>query len=248
MSRRKANAFRQLEVNNEIFFENSNTIDFLTAKSNRNRRPIVLSSKSTNQAAYIKSLLNPEINIVVASGPAGTGKTYLAMLAALQAYQKGECKRIILTRPAITVEDEQHGFLPGTIHEKMEPWIIPMLDVVREYYSTKEVETMFEEQLIEVAPLAYCRGRTFKNCWIIGDEMQNATPNQIKMLMTRIGENSKMILTGDIEQTDRIHNNGLSDLQQRLSNSPNKHIAQCLFTQTDVKRHPLIPSILELYQ
>jgi phosphate starvation-inducible PhoH-like protein len=129
----------------------------------------------------------------------------------------------------------------------MEPWTRPLFDVLREYYSAKEVTAMLENQTIEISPLAFMRGRTFKDAWIIADEMQNATPSQMKMLMTRIGENSKIVITGDVEQTDRtVHNNGLIDLCKRLE-IKREGLAVCYMTNKDIQRHPIIDTVLELY-
>ena len=179
----------------------SKTIDFNQAQPKRVTKPIELIPQSRNQEKYIIQLTDPETDIVMVSGPAGTGKTYLAMLAAIQAMRRGDCKKILLTRPAVAVDDEKHGFLPGDLNSKMEPWTKPLMDVITEYYSPKEVVRMLEEQIIEISPLAYMRGRTFKNAWIIADEMQNATPNQIKMLLTRLGDGSKIVVTGDTNAT-----------------------------------------------
>jgi phosphate starvation-inducible PhoH-like protein len=129
----------------------------------------------------------------------------------------------------------------------MEPWTRPLFDVLREYYSAKEVTAMLENQTIEISPLAFMRGRTFKDAWIIADEMQNATPSQMKMLMTRIGENSKIVITGDVEQTDRtVHNNGLIDLCKRLE-TKREGLAVCYMTNKDIQRHPIIDTVLEIY-
>jgi phosphate starvation-inducible PhoH-like protein len=184
----------------------------------------------------------------VVSGPAGTGKTYLAMLAAIKALKNKECERIILSRPAVGVDDEKHGFLPGDLNQKMEPWTRPLLDVLREYYSVKEIEYMLDEQIVEIAPLAFMRGRTFKNSWIILDESQNATPSQMKMILTRIGENSKIIVTGDIEQTDRKRlDNGLLDLEDRLKKHNVPGLEICKFDLKDVQRHSIIEHVIKMY-
>jgi phosphate starvation-inducible PhoH-like protein len=154
-----------------------------------------------------------------------------------------------MTRPAVGVEDEKHGFLPGNLVAKMEPWTRPLLDVLREYYRPQDIMHMMEDQVIEISPLAYMRGRTFKQAWVIADEMQNATPAQVKMLMTRIGQNSRIVITGDVEQADRQgSNNGLMDLVQRLEHDPVEGINLCRLGIKDVQRHPLIGSILKLYQ
>ena len=224
--------------------QQDNTINFNEAYKQRN---IELRPKSINQEKLILNLLDSTQNIVVATGPAGTGKTYLAMLAAIKAFRLGHCERIILTRPAVGVDDEKHGFLPGDLNSKMEPWTRPLFDVLREYYSAKEVTMMLENQTIEISPLAFMRGRTFKDAWIIADEMQNATPSQMKMLMTRIGENSKIVITGDVEQTDRtVYNNGLIDLCKRLE-TKREGLAVCYMNNKDIQRHPIIDTVLEIY-
>ena len=224
--------------------QQDNTINFNEAYKQRN---IELRPKSINQEKLILNLLDSTQDIVVATGPAGTGKTYLAMLAAIKAFRLGDCERIILTRPAVGVDDEKHGFLPGDLNSKMEPWTRPLFDVLREYYSAKEFAMMLENQTIEISPLAFMRGRTFKDAWIIADEMQNATPSQMKMLMTRIGENSKIVITGDVEQTDRtVHNNGLIDLCKRLE-IKREGLAVCYMNNKDIQRHPIIDTVLEIY-
>jgi phosphate starvation-inducible PhoH-like protein len=211
-------------------------------------RRVELVPRTRNQEALVMALQNPDSHIVVTVGPAGTGKTYLAMQAAIKALREGDCERIVLTRPAVGVEGEQHGFLPGNLIAKMEPWTRPLLDVMREYYRPQDILAMIEDQVIEIAPLAYMRGRTFKNSWIIADEMQNATPAQAKMLMTRIGSGSRIVITGDVEQADRCHGqNGLLDLCKRLQDNAVSGIAVCTLQTKDVQRHPIIGSVLKLY-
>ena len=223
-----------------------NTINFNQAL--KQVRHIELVPKTRNQENLILKLLDPSQHIVVAVGPAGTGKTYLAMQAAIKALKTGHCERIILTRPAVGVEDERHGFLPGDLISKMEPWTRPLLDVLREYYSTKDIARMMEEQIIEISPLAYMRGRTFKEAWIIADEMQNATPGQMKMLLSRIGSNSKIVVTGDVEQTDRTYKeNGLLDLQNKLEADLPRGMSMCTLGKRDIQRHPIIDVVLGLY-
>ena len=186
-------------------------------------------------------------NIVFSMGPAGTGKTMLAVLAAINAMKAGECEKIVVTRPAVSV-DEQHGFLPGTLVEKMAPWTRPIFDVMEEYWSPQQIESMVADNIIEIAPLAYMRGRTFKNAWIIADEMQNATPSQMKMLLTRIGENSKIVVTGDLAQHDRgFENNGLKDFVHLLQKNKSDLIGVVEFSRKDVERHPAVSVVLEIY-
>jgi phosphate starvation-inducible PhoH-like protein len=226
-----------------------NTIQFNQAQVKPHRpRTIDLVPRTRNQERLVLALQDDSQHIVVTVGSAGTGKTYLAMLAAIKSLREGNIDRIIMTRPAIGVEDEQHGFLPGNLVAKMEPWTRPLLDVLREYYRPPEIINMIEDQIIEIAPLAYMRGRTFKQAWIIADEMQNATPAQCKMLMTRIGAGSKIIVTGDVEQADRDHkDNGLIDLCRRLSVDPVPGITVCELQGRDIQRHQIIGSVLQLY-
>lgn len=231
---------------NQSYVEN--TINFAPPETRPAHKTINLVPRSRNQEHLVLSLLDPKKHIVVAVGPAGTGKTYLAMQAAVRALRSGECDRIVMTRPAVGVEDERHGFLPGNLVAKMEPWTRPLLDVLREYYRAQDIVRMIDEQVIEISPLAFMRGRTFKHSWVIADEMQNATPAQVKMLMTRIGQGSRIVITGDVEQADRRGDlNGLADLSRRLVDSAVPGIDLVELTARDVQRHELITSILELY-
>jgi phosphate starvation-inducible PhoH-like protein len=225
----------------------NNTISFNSYA--QHRKAINLIPKSLKQEEYIALLTDPACNIVFATGPAGTGKTMLAVLAALRAYNTSEVNKIVITRPAVGVDDEKHGFLPGDLNSKMEPWTRPIMDVMMEYFSPKDIARMLDEQTIEISPLAYMRGRTFKNSWIIADEMQNATPNQMKMLLTRLGNGSKLVVNGDTRQTDRRESdNGLLDLKNLVSTKGAlKYIAGVEFTSRDVHRHPAVVEVLKLY-
>ena len=213
------------------------------------RKTVQLIPKSLNQETYIELLTDETKHVVFATGPAGTGKTMLAMLAGIKAYKEGQVSKLILTRPAVGVDDERHGFLPGNINAKMEPWTKPLFDVIQEYYSLKEVARMLEEQIIEISPLAYMRGRTFKGSWIVADEMQNATPGQMKMLLTRLGEGSKKVVTGDTRQADRSNNdNGLLDFKGLVAAyQQSKYVAGVEFTARDIARHPAVKEILDIY-
>lgn len=225
---------------------NENTINFYPRAQNRN---IQLIPKTLGQEKLVLALLDNQQSIVVATGPAGTGKTYLAMLAAIKALKSAQCQRIVLTRPAIGVEDERHGFLPGDITSKMEPWTRPLFDVMREHYHPRDITRMLDDQVIEISPLAYMRGRTFKDAWIIADEMQNATPAQMKMLLSRIGSDSKIVVTGDVEQADRkLNQNGLLDLCERSRIREINGLCVVEMTRRDIQRHPIIDNILEMYQ
>jgi phosphate starvation-inducible PhoH-like protein len=230
------------------FESTENTINF-RPQSYPRPRPVELRPKSLGQESLVLSLLDESCTITIAVGPAGTGKSYLAMLAAIRALRAGQCERIVLTRPAVGVDDERHGFLPGDLNAKMEPWTRPLLDILREFYHPREIARMLDDQVIEISPLAFMRGRTFKNVWIVADEMQNATPNQMKMLLTRIGENSRIVVTGDVEQTVRTSvNNGLLDLSCRLKQRRVAGLSICELGSRDVQRHPIITGILDLYQ
>ena len=213
---------------------------------NRSYKRAELLPRNTAQESYVEALL--EKRMVFAVGPAGTGKTMLAVVRAIQALRNHEVDRIILTRPAVSV-DEKHGFLPGTLNEKMEPWTRPIFDVFEEYYGLIETKSMLEEGIIEIAPLGFMRGRTFKNAYIIADEMQNATPDQMKMLLTRIGIGSSMVLTGDLKQHDRgFDKNGLKDFLDRLViNRPGASMSVCKFGREHIERDPLVAEVLAIY-
>lgn len=212
---------------------------------NRNYKRVELLPRNTAQESYVEALLDKRM--VFAVGPAGTGKTLLGVLRAIQALRSQEVQKIILTRPAVSV-DEKHGFLPGDLNAKMEPWTRPIFDVFEEYYGLVETKRMLDEGVIEIAPLGFMRGRTFKYAYVIADEMQNATPDQMKMLLTRIGEGSSMILTGDLKQHDRgFDKNGLKDFLEKLSVTPKKSMAVCKFGREHIERDPLVADVLEIY-
>lgn len=210
-------------------------------------KKIQLLPRNLAQERYIDVLEDASKSIVFATGPAGTGKTLLATLWALRELRAGNITKIVLTRPAVSV-DEQHGFLPGDIQAKMMPWLAPIIDVLKEHYNPATITKMLEEEVIEIAPLAYMRGRTFKNSIVLFDEAQNALPSQMKMVLTRLGENARMIITGDMEQHDRgFSDNGLKDFLARLERKPSPHVALAKFESSHVERHPAIEDILDLY-
>jgi len=213
------------------------------------QKQVQIQGRNPNQKQYIQKLLDDSQTIIFATGPAGTGKTMLAVLAAVRALKERTIERIIITRPAVGVDDEKHGFLPGDLNAKMEPWTKPIFDVVREYYNAKQIQTMITEGVIEISPLAFMRGRTFKNAWVIADEMQNATPNQMKMLLTRIGDDSRMVITGDVAQTDRKeYENGLIDFQHLYNRyTDSEYISVCNFDHEDIERHPAVIEVLDIY-
>ena len=191
-------------------------------------------------------LLDHTKDIVFGVGPAGTGKTLIAVQIAVKLLKQGEINRIVLTRPAVSV-DEDLGFLPGTLEQKMAPWTKPIFDIIRDYFSSREISTMIDEGIIEIAPLAYMRGRTFKRSFILADEMQNATPNQMKMLLTRIGTDSKMVVTGDLEQADRIYDNGLVNFITQVDQKNLQRIDVVRFNFTDIERHEAVKEVLNIY-
>jgi phosphate starvation-inducible PhoH-like protein len=226
--------------------EASNVIK-LVDKTYQKRPRVQIYPKNLNQESYLLKLNDPKKMIVFAIGPAGTGKTMLAVQWAIDQLKYGDATKIIITRPAVSV-DEEHGFLPGDLNEKMAPWTRPIFDVFAENYNAKEIETMVAEGVIETSPLAYMRGRTFKNAVVIADEMQNTTPSQMKMLLTRLGTGSKMIVTGDLQQADRPHNNGLLEFLKLYGNFENhRYVDISHFDVRDVERHEAVKEILAIY-
>jgi phosphate starvation-inducible PhoH-like protein len=221
----------------------SNVVDFKPFHKQQN---VNILPRNKNQEQYVLKLLDDTKDIVFGIGPAGTGKTLLAVQVAVKHFKEGKVDKIIVTRPAVSV-DEDLGFLPGTLEQKMAPWTRPIFDVLREYFNAKEIEGMIEEGIIEIAPLAYMRGRTFKNAFILADEMQNATTNQMKMLLTRIGEGSMMAVTGDLNQADRLKDNGLIDFTKRLFEGNFTHIDIVNFGQGDIERHDAVKEVLKVY-
>lgn len=208
-----------------------------------------LQPKNPNQKRYIELLNAENPPIVIASGSAGTGKTLLATQVGVKRLVSEEFKKIIITRPTVSV-DESIGFLPGSLEQKMNPWTRPIFDILSTHYSKKKIETMILDQVIEICPLGFMRGRTFDNSWIILDEAQNATANQVLLVLTRIGAGSKIIITGDPDQHDRgFNDNGLVDLIDRVnSNEVDESIGLVQFDNADVERHPVIPIILDIYK
>lgn len=213
---------------------------------------ILYTPKTQNQHKYYKYLTDKDVNIVVCSGPAGSGKTALACHYAIERYKQGLFKKIIITRPLVTVE-EDIGFLPGTLNKKMEPWTRPMMDIFNEYYPISVLNNMIKEGIIEISPLAFMRGRTFKDAIIIADEMQNSSPNQMLMVLTRIGDASKLVITGDMKQAD-MSNSGLSDFLRNYHASSSavdglsKHVKVVELDNSDIVRHHVVSKILDMYQ
>lgn len=212
--------------------------------------------KSINQQNYVKALNNEETKIVIVSGPAGTGKTLFSCKTAINLLMAGKLKKIVITRPLVSV-DEELGFLPGTIESKMDPWIRPVFDIFLEYFTKKELDTMLSENTIEISPLAYMRGRTFSDTFIIADEMQNSSPSQMQMLTTRIGKNTRLVISGDLKQSDRMTHNGLKDIVDRIKVYNTNHVMNCqnnnnmialvTFDSSDVQRSKIVKQVLDIY-
>lgn len=210
------------------------------------QRTVEITPRNFNQDDLLGYLEDRNVNIVFAVGPAGTGKTLLSTLVGIRELKANRINKFVLTRPAVSA-DEEHGFLPGTLQEKMAPWVRPILDVFGEYYTTDQIEYMLQDNKIEIAPLAYMRGRNFKNSYILADESQLCTPNQMKMLLTRIGEGSKLVITGDLEQADRGHDNGLKDFLDRIEKHKSSRIKMVRFDEKDIERHPVVTEVLGIY-
>ena len=195
--------------------------------------------KTPGQCKYMLALRSPK-PIVIGTGPAGSGKTMLACQIALEHVQKQQRPKIVLTRPIVTA-DEDMGYLPGDMDQKMEPWIKPMFDIFEQYFSYNQIE-----RLVKIEPLGYMRGRTFTDTLIIADEMQNATPNQMKMLLTRVGEGTKLIVTGDLEQSDLGPDNGLADLIYNMQCQDLEYIVHVEMEDGDIVRHLAVKEVLSI--
>ena len=197
-----------------------------------------------NQQRYVKNVLSSDVSFGI--GPAGTGKTYLAVACAVDMLERNEIERILLVRPAVEA-GEKLGFLPGDLTQKIDPYLRPLYDALYEMLGFEKVGKMIERQIIEIAPLAYMRGRTLNNSFVILDEAQNTTPEQMKMFLTRLGFGSRAVITGDITQVDlpRGHKSGLAQAMDILSNIEEIHITK--FDSKDVVRHQLVQQIVEAY-
>ena len=217
----------------------------------------VYTPRTANQKTYVKYLGEPDTKIVLGVGAAGSGKTLFACYSAIQELRRGSIAKIIMTRPVVPVEEEEIGFLPGSLINKMDPWTRPIFDILLEFYTQKDIDAMLHGGVIEISPLAFMRGRTFKRSFIIADEMQNSSPNQMLMLTTRLGEGSKMVITGDLKQSDRGTDNGLADLLSKLKTYNEKTvkaesnrttaIKYVELESEDVQRSAIVSKILDIY-
>ena len=203
-----------------------------------------LKPRTERQKHYLAHLDDPNTHIVFGIGPAGSGKTYIAAKWAALSLLEGVFDKIVISRPAVSVS-EKHGYLPGDLKEKMEPWLMPIFDVFTEVFGKSRLESFIRLGKIEIAPLAFMRGRTFKNSVILLDEAQNCTSDQMKMFLTRIETGSKMVITGDTKQSDYKDKNGLLDFLTRFSKS--EGIEMVRFDNADIVRHHLIATILKMY-
>jgi phosphate starvation-inducible PhoH-like protein len=222
-----------------------NLTDVVGTKITTSPRKPPIVARSTGQRNYVEAIQKHDV--VFGIGPAGTGKTYLAVAMAVAALKKEQAARIILTRPAVEA-GEALGFLPGDLQEKITPYLRPLYDALRDMLEAEEIERLVARQTIEIAPLAYMRGRTLSNAFVILDEAQNTTTEQMFMLLTRMGPNSKCVVTGDVTQIDLPPNkrSGLVEALQALKNTAG--IAIVYFTERDVVRHELVRAIIGAYQ
>ena len=241
---------RKSEEELSLNFENDNSSSSFASKKRKNMKSF--QPKTQNQIDFMNLMCDNEVDIVIVIGPAGTGKTMLACYAAVEALRLGKVHKIVITRPVVSV-DEEIGFLPGGLESKMDPWTRPIFDSLRETYSAAEIEKMMSDGIIEIVPIGFMRGRTFKNTWIIADEMQNSSPTQMFMLATRIGEGSKMIITGDLCQSDlNANTNGLLEINNKLRHSERhcklNYIRYIEFDKQDVQRSRAAKAMLDIWE
>ena len=232
-----------LSVNKNLNDDKKSNVQSFAQLIKTPRKSVI--ARSQKQSDYIKALR--ENDIVVALGPAGTGKSFLAVSVAITMLMEKKVERVILSRPAVEA-GEKLGFLPGDMKEKVDPYLRPLYDALYELFGFEKIDKKIETGEIEIAPLAFMRGRTLKNCFAILDEAQNATETQIKMFLTRIGENSKLVVNGDPSQVDLVNksHSGLTKSKNILKNI--KEIKIIDFDHTDVVRHPLVSKIIKAYQ
>ena len=246
-NRNKQNYDQFIREEKNIFeFFNSNDDEYYVEDDIYN---FELVPKNKKQEEFINYLYNKQLPVIFSIGPAGTGKTFISCFYAIENFINNKIDKIIITRPTVSV-DEDHGFLPGSLNDKMEPWLKPIYDHFSKYVSMNYLSRLTKENKIEICPLAYMRGRTFDNCIIIADEMQNSTENQMKMILTRIGTNCKLIVNGDLEQSDNKRN-GLRDFigkYYRYENDSKNKIKIIKFDNCDIQRNTIISTILDIYE
>ena len=234
-------------INNRKIYKNNRSVKCSAI------RPLFSNYKlpaSEKQSDYISLINDYSKNIVICTGPAGCGKTMFACQEGARAFTHDDYDKIILTRPTVSA-DEDIGYLPGNIDDKLAPWTRPMFDILDKYFTITEIERMKLKGTLEIAPLAFMRGRTFENSFIIADEMQNASINQMKMILTRIGTGSKLIITGDPDQSDLKDDfsSGLIDFIERMNIQQDlDHISHIELDEADVQRHPAVLEVLTIYK
>lgn len=238
----------EYETVSEVVAAKGAVYHHLSAREKERLDSMFTRPQNISQERYTRVLESKKSKIVVATGPAGTGKTLFATEYGVRYFMRGTIEKIIFTRPSVAV-DEDMGYLPGTLEEKMAPWVRPIYDILYTFMSVKEVTELLEEKKIEIAPLGYMRGRTFKNAWIIADEMQNSTVSQMKMLLTRIGENSRIVITGDLQQHDRGEiMNGLEDFLNKFRGRRSSSITSIEFQSDDIQREEVVKEVLDIYE
>lgn len=207
--------------------------------------------KSKNQVIYNEKLQENENALLIVLGPAGTGKTMFACMNAIMSLKRGDIQKIVITRPLVSVENEDLGYLPGNMISKMDPWSRPIIDIFQEFYSLSDIGNLIKNGVIEISPLAYMRGRTFHRTYLLADEMQNSSPSQMKMLTTRIGKESKFVIMGDIAQSDREDRDGLRDfveIYEKYNDDENKKMISIIkMNNNDIQRSKVVSDVLEMY-
>ena len=195
--------------------------------------------------SYKQALRSINPSLVIATGPAGTGKTMNACIQGINHLRNGNFEKLVITRPTVSIDNEQIGHLPGTLESKMEPWLVPIYSHIQDYTGKSEMSKLIYNNSIEVCPFVYMRGRTFKNSFIIADEMQNSSKNQFKTLLTRLHESSKLIVTGDLQQSD-ICDNGLQDFLNKLPTNYDEQFIN-ISQLTDIERSDFVKYVLSIY-
>lgn len=208
--------------------------------------------KTYNHSLFCDMLQDDTTSLVIATGPAGVGKTFASTSYAIHKLASNKTKKVIITRPTVGLEEEL-GFLPGNMKDKMQPWLVPIFDSFKEYVSLQRLNEYITNEEIEICPVAFIRGRTFQNAWVLVDEAQNTTVNQMKTLLTRVGENCKMVVSGDLDQTDIKGTNGLGDFLNRyrlhsLDHEKNTSIQHIVFDEDDIMRSDLVKQVLDIYK